>query len=407
MLGLATALNSGSLKKKSVLTNKFSAELDGTGDYIDVSSLSSDLDKSAGTISMWIKVLDTSANESFFNCSDGDDTDNKIFLIYSTSGTKFQAGYKFAGTSIIAAYTITHDDLTGLGWFHLAMTYNTSTPLIQLFLNGTRVAQRTTSLTTIAEDVGIDTIRLGSNSTANDTYHYGNIDEFIYIAGKDLTETEMLLLYNNGKPDDIGDLPSAIYKAIKCWLRFGEGSIDGTADQTSVVFDNKNATLGSELIVNGDFSTSETITTSSHTLGWSRGGTGDTGSSIVSNQLVLHRPVGEDHDHARIYASDGSSSRNVKPSDHQGKIFRLRLDIAGNTGSGNLQVFTGGAYVNLPDSTVGTKEFYYVSDNTQLFVMKMNTEGATMTIDNVSLKQIQGNPGFCVADATVGNVNVP
>ena len=42
MLGLATALNSSSLKKKSSLTNKFSAELDGTGDYIDVSSLSNE-----------------------------------------------------------------------------------------------------------------------------------------------------------------------------------------------------------------------------------------------------------------------------------------------------------------------------------------------------------------------------
>jgi len=159
---------------------------------------------------MWIKVQATASNESFFNCSDGDNTDNKIFLIYQTSGTKLQAGYTFSGTSIIASHTIGNDDLVGLGWFHLAMTYNTNTPLIQLFLNGTRVAQRTTSLTPITEDVTIDRIRLGSNSTGNDTYHHGNIDEFIYIAGKDLTEVEMLLLYNNGKPDDIGDLPLAI-----------------------------------------------------------------------------------------------------------------------------------------------------------------------------------------------------
>lgn len=407
MLGLATALNSSSLKKKSVLTNKFSAELDGTGDYIDVSTLSSDIDKAAGTISMWVKVQATSGNESFFNCSDGTSGDNKLVLMYNTGSAVIQANYKAGGSTQDATHSIAGDDLTGLGWFHVAMTYNVSTPLIQLFLNGTRVAQRTTSITQMSEDVAIDRVRLGSNANADNTYHHGHIDEFIYIGGKDLTESEMLLLYNSGKPDDIGDLPLAIYNAIKCWLRFGDGRIDGTADQTSVVFDNKNATLGSELIVNGDFSTSETITTSSFTLGWSIGGTGDTGSSIVSNQLVLHRPVGEDHDHARIYAADGSSSRNVKPSDHQGKIFRLRLDIAGNTGSGNLQIFTGGAYVNLPDSTVGTKEFYYVSDNTQLFVMKMNTEGATMTIDNVSLKQIQGNPGFCVADATVGNNNVP
>ena len=69
MLGLATALNSSGLKKKSALTNKFSAEFDGTSDYIDVSILSSDLNKDSGTISMWVRVQATSGNESFFNCS--------------------------------------------------------------------------------------------------------------------------------------------------------------------------------------------------------------------------------------------------------------------------------------------------------------------------------------------------
>lgn len=373
MLGLATALNSGSLKKKSVLTNKFSAELDGTGDYIDVSSLSSDLDKGAGTISMWIKVLDTSGNESFFNCSDGDDTDNKIFLIYSTSGTKFQAGYKFAGTSIIAAYTITHDDLIGLGWFHLAMTYNTSTPLIQLFLNGTRVAQRTTSLTTISGDVAIDRIRLGGNSTGNDTYHYGNIDEFIYIAGKDLTETEMLLLYNNGKPDDIGDLPSAINNAIKCWLRFGEGSIDGDADQTSVVFDEKNSTLDSNYL----------------TGTWDSG----TGWTNISNGV---RATG-----------NGNTRQNLEFTDFVGKVYKLTYTLSNITDSTTLSIKFGGGSTNAVASTNGTHIEYLVNDATVdnfQFISGGNWAG---DVTDIVLQKVNGNPGFCVADATVGNVNVP
>ena len=216
MLGLATALNSSSLKKKSVLTNKFSAEFDGTSDYIDVSILSSDLNKDSGTISMWVRVQATSGNESFFNCSAGDSGDNKLVLMYNTSTAKIQANYKSGGTSTVADHSISNDAIVALGWFHLAMTYNVDTPLIQLFLNGTRVAQRTTSFTRISDDVGIDRVRLGSNSNADNTHHHGHIDEFIYISGKDLTETEMLLLYNSGKPDDIGDLPSAIYSAIKC-----------------------------------------------------------------------------------------------------------------------------------------------------------------------------------------------
>lgn len=395
MLGLATALNSSSLKKKSVLTNKLSAELDGTGDYIDISSLSSDLDKAAGTISMWIRVQATASNESFFNCSSGTDTDNKIFLIYGTGGTKLQAGYKFAGTSIIAAHTIANDDLTGLGWFHLAMTYNTSTPLIQLFLNGTRVAQRTTSLTTISEDVAIDRIRLGSNSTGNDTYHHGNIDEFIYIAGKDLTETEMLLLYNNGKPDDIGDLPSAIRNAIKCWLRFGEGSIDGSADQTSVIFDEKNSTLGSDVITNGDFNGNADSWNLSNAVYQEGSGNGE---------VKLTKPSSGN---SVIYQTGLSFQAN--------QILRYKFKFVSFTGSPFIRIdgFSGSNPLNTSTSFAasgGDVDTYIKTDRagTGVFLYIVGgSVGDTVVIDDVSVQIVQGNPGFCVADATVGNSNVP
>ena len=162
-------------------------------------------------------------------------------------------------------------------------------------------------------------------------------------------------------------------------------------DFENIVLNGNYEELGSELVTNGDFSTSGTITTTSHSLGWRIGGSGDGGSSIVNNQLFLERPIGEDHDEGRVYATDGSSSFNVKPSNHQGKTFRLQLDIVSSTGSPTLQYFTGGAYANLPDNTTGTKVVYFTSDNTQFFVLKMVTEGATMTIDNVSLKQVDPN----------------
>ena len=378
MLGLATALNSSSLKKKSVLTNKFSAELDGTGDYIDVSVLSSDLDKEAGTISIWIRVQATASNESFFNCSAGSSSDNKISIIYNTSSAKIQANYKSGGTDMVADHAIAGDDLVGLGWFHLAMTYNTSTPLIQLFLNGTRVAQRTSSITAISTDVAIDRIRLGSNSNADNTYHQGHIDEFIYIGGKDLTETEMLLLYNNGKPDDIGDLPSAIYSAIKCWLRFGDGQIDGDADQTSVVFDEKNSTLGSEIMTDGNFSEGLTHYT--------------TNNVEVSNGVVSF-----DSNSDWIFQNHGSSFTT-------GKIYKVSTE-----GTGNLRFrygFTSTAGT-LQAFTVGTNLYFVADSDTNRIQFFGSASSSAATLSNISVKQVNGNPGFCVADATVRNNNVP
>jgi len=378
MLGLATALNSSSLKKKSALTNKFSAELDGTGDYIDVSGLSSDLNRTAGTISMWIRVQATASNESFFNCSAGTSSDNKISIIYNTSSAKIQANYKSGGTDMVADHAIAGDDLTGLGWFHLAMTYNTSTPLIQLFLNGTRVAQRTSSITAISEDVAIDRIRLGSNSNADNTYHHGHIDEFIYIGGKDLTESEMLLLYNSGKPDDIGDLPSAIYSAIKCWLRFGDGQIDGDADQLTAIFDNKNLSVDSDVIDNGDFSNGFT--------NWTNNGV-DVSSGVVNFN----------HNSDYIFQNHGATFT-------VGKIYRVKTE-----GSGSLRFrygFTGTAGT-LIAFTVGTVLYFTADSDSNRIQFYGSASPSNATLSNVIVQKLNGNTGFCVADSTVGNNNVP
>jgi len=393
MLGLATALNSSSLKKKSVLTNKFSAELDGTGDYIDVSTLSSDIDKAAGTISMWVKVQATSGNESFFNCSDGTSGDNKLVLMYNTSSAVIQANYKAGGSNQDATHSIAGDDLTGLGWLHVAMTYNVSTPLIQLFLNGTRVAQRTTSITQMSEDVAIDRVRLGSNANADNTYHHGHIDEFIYIGGKDLTESEMLLLYNSGKPDDIGDLPLAIYNAIKCWLRFGDGRIDGTADQTSVIFDEKNSTLGINVITNGDFNgnaDSWFLQNAEHQPG--------------SNNVILTKP-----------SSGNSVIYQTGLSFQEGQILRYKFKFVSFTGSPNIRIdgFSGSNPLNTSTTFAasgGDVDIYIRTDRAGSGVFLYITGGSvgdTVVIDDVSVQIVQGNPGFCVADATVGNNNVP
>lgn len=378
MLGLATALNSSSLKKKSGLTNKFSAELDGTGDYIDVSSLSSDIDKAAGTISMWIRIQATSGNESFFNCSDGTSSDNKLVLMYNTGSAKIEAKYRSGGTSTVAEHSIAGDDITGLGWFHLAMTYNTSTPLIQLFLNGTRVAQITSSFTQMSEDVAIDRVRLGSNSNADNTYHHGHIDEFIYIGGKDLTESEMLLLYNNGKPDDIGDLPTAIYNAIRCWLRFGDGSIDGDTDQLTAIFDNKNLTVDSDIIDNGDFSNGFT--------NWTNNGVD------VSNGVVNFN-----HNSDYVFQNHGATFT-------VGKIYRVKTE-----GSGSLRFrygFTGTAGT-LRAFTVGTVLYFTADSDSNRIQFFGSASPSDATLSNVIVQKLNGNTGFCVADSTVGNNNVP
>ena len=403
MLSLSLSNISNSSRKQITQLNQAAASFDGTNDFIDASLLGPNINKTSGSISHWVKITTSANNEILFSCSDGTSGNDKIQTVFmtNTSSGQFQGVYKAGGTAFKAVYNYPAVDIVNAGWFHLAMTYvitEENALTIKLYFNGALQNTFTGTAETITEGVAFDRVILGKNANADNSYLAGLMDECMYFSGV-LSDDQILGIYNSRGRANINRLiffnqDAPTQATCKLWLRFGDGGIGQAKDQTTGIVDMSNPTLESELIVNGDFSTSGSITTSSHTLGWSRGGTGDTGSSIVSNQLVLHRPVGEDHDHARIYASDGSSSRNIKPSDHQGKTYLLELDIASNTGSGNLQIFTGGAYVNLPDSSVGKKAFYFSSDNTQLFVMKMNTEGATLNIDNVSLREVQGHPAF-------------
>ena len=403
MLSLSLSNISNSSRKKITQSNQAAASFDGTNDFIDASLLGPNIDKASGSISHWVKITASANNEVLFSCSDGTSGSDKVQTVFmtSTSSGQFQAVYKAGGVANKAVYNYPAVDIVNAGWFHLAMTYvvtEENALTIKLYFNGALQNTFTGTAEPIEEGIAFDRVILGRNANAENSYLAGLMDECMYFSGV-LSDDQILGIYNSRGRANINrlifldpDIPTQA--ECKLWLRFGDGGIGQAKDQTTGIVDMSNPTLESELIVNGDFSTSGSITTSSHTLGWSVGGSGDTGSSIVNNQLVLHRPVGEDHDHARIYASDGSSGRNIKPSDHQGKTYLLQLDIVSNTGSGNLQIFTGGAYVNLPDSSVGTKSFYFSSDNTQFFVMKMNTEGATLNIDNVSLREVQGHPAF-------------
>ena len=56
--------------------------------------------------------------------------------------------------------------------------------------------------------------------------------------------------------------------------------------------------------------------------------------------------------------------------------------------------------------TSSTSPLYLKAPSTaRLYISPSN--GVSATYSDVSIKLVNGNPGFCVADATVGNSNVP
>ena len=161
-----------------------------------------------------------------------------------------------------------------------------------------------------------------------------------------------------------------------------------------------------ELITNGDFSISGDVTTSSFSLGWKISTSDNLGVSIVNNQLLLSRPVGENTDYGRAYATNGVNSINVKPSDHSGKVFKLEFEIVAKTGTPTLRWYNNG-YITFFDTTLGKKTIYFTSTTNRLVVFKQEHEGSSITLDNISLVDVEDfddTPRIDFTDNTDGHL---
>ena len=89
--------------------------------------------------------------------------------------------------------------------------------------------------------------------------------------------------------------------------------------------------------------------------------------------------------------------------------FTVRIQELGST---NIQTPSTATTVLTADSPVTIDEFFVCTDNTDQYVdiwpgNKKMTARQYYELSNLSLTKVQGNPGFSVANATVGNANVP
>ena len=160
---------------------------------------------------------------------------------------------------------------------------------------------------------------------------------------------------------------------------------DGHRGQQSYVLDASNTGLGDELVTNGDFSTAGEPTITTYSLGWYAQATGQSGSSITGGELVLYNDTSNSH-YNRVYATDGSASRNIMTI---GKTYKLTYTVSKISGSPVLKYYTGGAYIT-GNSTVGTHSFYFTQDSSQLFILSntYTTAPSTIKLSNVSVKPV-------------------
>jgi len=383
-----------------LLDNKGSVIFDGTNDFVDASTVSSRISKISGTISHWARITTSANNEVLFSCSDGTSGNDKVQTVFmtATSSGQFQAVYKAGGTAYKAVYNFAASSIPSQGWFHLAMTYNkVDTDLtIKLYFNGTLQNTFSGTADTIGESVTFDTVVLGKNANANNSYLTGYMDECAYFS-RVLSDTEIARIYNEtGKFNYAEDLDlTGDANALKQWLRFGDGRLQNTNDTTSIIFDMGDTSLGSEKIVNGGFD-SDTI--------WTK-----TNAAIDNGVATITVP--EDGTYSAIFQSEAKMNGSLT----SGEAYILKATVNGTSGkqmrfqddANNLGGLTSAnGVVTLTGSPQNIEICWVANSNSNGLNIARNTNAAyTFTVDNVSIKKIEGNFGFCSGTSNLINQN--
>ncbi len=187
------------------------------------------------------------------------------------------------------------------------------------------------------------------------------------------------VLPNNGKGDFQFDRSTGATRINR------DGLIEEVGYFSSELVQNGNfSELGNEEVTNGDFSVGGVVNTSSYALGWY---SPDSGISISDGKLILQGTTGFS---GRAYITNGVNSyTNVLTV---GKTYKLQYDIVENDGCTSFKYYSGaGTFINAPSTEVGSYTIYMTNTANSLFLFRNGTNGSTIKLDNVSVKQVDPN----------------
>ena len=186
-----------------------------------------------------------------------------------------------------------------------------------------------------------------------------------------LTANEVSSLYNHGLPVDLNTNQAAYSSSSNLVGYWRMGS--GTLDTYPLIADQTNATLGSEEVSCGNFECAnpDGVWNSNAGAGW-----GISGGTATYDGSGGTQPITQNITNIQF-----------------GKLCKLTIDVLANQGGGANTIFFGGTVVNSSHLNVGSYTFYgSFSSNTNLYIY--GRSGEVFQIDNVSIKQVNGNPAI-------------
>ena len=149
----------------------------------------------------------------------------------------------------------------------------------------------------------------------------------------------------------------------------------GINDEYPIIQDQTNLTVGSQLLTNGDFSNGNT--------GWNT----TNGSITVTNGIATVLSTN----------TDGGIFQSISQA---GSTYFIEIDVL----SINSGTWYAGGYITsiYQIDNIGKISFYYTSSGTGFHILSSSATGS-ITIDNVSVKKLQGNPAT-MTNMVEGNI---
>ncbi len=183
-------------------TNANSIELDGVGDYLDSSSIYSELDGAQKlTISLWVKPPSTIASLQVIASTirNATTTNHQFQIRLATNGT-----VQITNDSNSKYIRASSTPLNLGSWNHLLFCIDLTEVLTadrgRIFINGVNATSGVTLSGSLTNSTG--SLNIGRNENGHYGYYEGHIDEFAIWAGTDL-RNDISTIYNSGNPNDL------------------------------------------------------------------------------------------------------------------------------------------------------------------------------------------------------------
>lgn len=257
---------SNNISSTQAVEAKYSADFDGTDDFIDTGHHFSDVFNDSFSISLWVKPDDgqPSVSEYFFGINDNNEDIVRAELLTNGKVKFVIEGNNDTLSTETPNETFINGGQNSVGFTHLLFVVTKSSgsanTTVDIYVNGVDTNNTFDSLSEAnhALFASSENLVIGARNQAGTIKNFfsGKIDEFA-IFNTALGSDEPLAIYNNGSPFNLkinqGNYNSS--SALQSYYKMGDGFFD---DKTNgVVHDQDNPGFGNNLVVNADFSANE------------------------------------------------------------------------------------------------------------------------------------------------------